>query len=232
MERKRRVVPKPQPKPASDAKVVKETGVANQETKTVDANPPELDAGSIITIKPVDAHAELASVKQATPVEQPALQVKLTLEATADNTQVSKINEQKVVYVLHTVTFFDEVRGHSEPVIIDTSPQESLMYQEACKRMLLDMKARFGEPRKLARDDDLDDPKVQLNQKVVSAFDCYRNEERITDGANKGKLKLPWSDRFRRIESIYDVLRPQAVHQNQTGTYYYVTKSPFTVKKT
>jgi hypothetical protein len=215
-DRKRRVIPKSQPT------------VSEPETK----------------VQAPQQKVEIAVVKPATPIAQPTFASNPSIDS--GDKEIKEIKEkknekeqkeqkeqkdQKYVYVLHMMTFYDEIRGNADPSIIDTSSQENLMYQEGCKRMLIDLKERFGEPKKIERDDDLDDPKVQLNQQLVRAFDCYRNDERYVDGENKGKLKLSWPERFRRIDAIYDKLRVPTVHQNQTGTYYYVTKTTFTTRK-
>ena len=130
------------------------------------------------------------------------------------------------VYILHGLTFIDEKRGSVEPFVVSTSVQDSLIYQKACKVMLQDLISRYGKPKRIEKDDDLDDQKIFINQQVVSAFDIYKNTERIKDGPNKGKLKLSWEDRYRRVDAVYEKLRPDPKNQNMCGKYYYITKQP------
>jgi len=130
----------------------------------------------------------------------------------------------KFIYIFHSVT----VAG-SESVgnIVDACLQESLAYQNACKIMLQDLRKRFGDPKPLANDDELSDPNVFNNKQMTAAFDCYKNSDKITDGPNTGKLKMSWSDRYRRIDAIYEKLRSDKPDVPQT--YYYMTKQKITI---
>lgn len=136
---------------------------------------------------------------------------------------------QKNVYVLHGITFMDEKRANVEPFVMAVSHQESVICKLACKTMLEELVAKFGKPQKVERDDDLDDERVFINQQIVQAYEHYQNTDRVDDGPNKGKLKLSWQDRYRRIDAVYEKLRPDAKYHTMTGKYYYITRQPLTV---
>jgi len=136
-----------------------------------------------------------------------------------------------VIYILHGLTFIDEKRAGAEPFIVSASVQDSLIYQKACKVMLQDLVSSHGKPQRIEKDDDLDDQKIFINQQVVNAFDVYRNTERIKDGPNKGKLKLSWEDRYRRVDAVYEKLRTDPEHQTMAGKYYYITKQSMDIVK-
>ena len=128
------------------------------------------------------------------------------------------------VYVLYGVNFIDEKRANVEPFIVEVSKDSQLIYQKACKIMLEELIKKHGKPQKIEKDDDLDDEKVFINQQIVRAYEVYKNNEKIPDGPNKGRIKLSWVDRYRRIDSIYEKLRPETKHHTMTGNYYYVTE--------
>lgn len=133
---------------------------------------------------------------------------------------------QKNIFILHGLTFIDEKRASVEPFVVSASVQESVIYQTACKTLLGDLVSKFGKPQRIEKDDELDDPSVFINQQIVSAYDIYKNTERIKDGPNKGKLKLSWESRYRRIDAVYEKLRPDPKHHTMAGKYYYITKQP------
>lgn len=137
----------------------------------------------------------------------------------------SKSDSDKFIYIFHSVT---TVGVETTPMIIDASLQESLAYQNGCKVMLQDLRGRFGDPKPLGSDDELMDQTVFNNQQMLAAFDCYKNTDKIVDGPNKGKLKLSWSDRYRRIEAIYEKLRSEKSTDSQT--YYYMTKQRINIR--
>jgi hypothetical protein len=132
----------------------------------------------------------------------------------------------KIIYVFHAVL----VNGRDiNPSIYVISPQESVAHQEGCKKMLQDLRERFGDPKPLNNDDELINDDVFNNQQMMAAFDCYKNKDIWTDGPNKGKLKLGWVDRYRRIDAIYEKLRSDK--PNTPQTYYYMTKQKITILK-
>lgn len=131
----------------------------------------------------------------------------------------------KFIYIFHSVTTSSRESAGS---VIDACLQESVAYQSACKVLLQDLRGRFGDPKQPTNDDELSDPAVFNNKQMTAAFDCYKNTDKYTDGPNAGKLKHSWSDRYRRIDAIYEKLRSDKPGDAQT--YYYMTKQKITIK--
>ena len=130
----------------------------------------------------------------------------------------------KFVYIFYSVKLVDR-----EPVITIgcTAMQEFVAHQEGCKRLLQDLRERFGDPKPLSSDDDLARPEVFNNQQMLAAFDCYKNADKFTTGENAGKVKLSWMDKYRRIDAIYEKLRSDDPKIPQT--YYYIVKQKLTI---
>jgi hypothetical protein len=118
------------------------------------------------------------------------------------------------VYICHSVT---STGRESTPAIVAASTNENLSAQEGCKKMLQDLRTRFGDPKPLVSDDDLSDPNVFNNHQMLAAFECYKNSDR----SHAGSLKLTWVDRYRRIDAIYEKLRSD---DSNNQTFYYMTK--------
>lgn len=133
---------------------------------------------------------------------------------------------QKKIYILHGLTFIDQKRADVEPFIVAISVHDSLIYKTACQTMLQDLKLQYGSPKRIENDDDLDDPDVFINQQLVTGYDIYKNTDKIKDGPNKGKIRLSWGDRYRRIDAIYEKLRPEPKNHEMAGKYYYITAQP------
>lgn len=140
------------------------------------------------------------------------------------------MSEERYVYILHGVKFNDQPKASAEPFIIFSALQDSVVYKTACEKILSELREKFGEPKPIEKDDDLDDPAVFTNQQVVAAFQIYRNVDRIEKGPDQGKLKHSWLDRYRRIDNLYEKLRPDPIHQTMIGNYYYVTKQKLIIK--
>jgi len=138
---------------------------------------------------------------------------------------MAKQDGDKFIYIFHSIV----VNGRESVAnIIDSCLQESIAYQNACKVMLQDLRGRFGDPKPINNDDELSDPAIFNNKQMTAAFEYYKNVDKInTDGPNKGKLKLSWSDRYRRIDAIYEKLRSDKAGDPQT--YYYMTKQKITI---
>ena len=129
---------------------------------------------------------------------------------------------ERCVYVLHSITL---TTAAAEPFILCVTPNESIAYQQGCKKMMEELMREHGSPTKMKTDDDLDDDKMFVGQKIIAAQEVYSNTERFpADHAQAGKLKNNWMSRYRRIENIYDKLRPDNNGGPVVGTYYYVTK--------
>lgn len=139
---------------------------------------------------------------------------------------MAKTENDKYIYIFHSVT---QVGRETTARIIDASLQEAFAHQNGCKTMLQDLRGRFGDPKPLASDDDLANPDIFNNHQILAAFECYKNTETIQDGPNKGKLKLNWIDRYRRIDAIYEKLRSDVPTDPQT--YYYMTKQKINIMK-
>jgi hypothetical protein len=144
---------------------------------------------------------------------------------------VDQDSNEKFIYSVVVMTFTDSVRASASCNVAMTTLQEMVAYQHACKLLINDLKKTHGEPVRIEKDDDLDDPAVLLNQQLVIACDLLSNSERYIDGPNKGKMKLSWIDRYRRIDAIYDKLRKEPQYQEMVGQYYQVEKTKLTIIK-
>lgn len=213
MDRRRRVANKP----ATTTTVVPPVTIPSVAKVVTDLTP------SSAPPKLTPVVATKATVKDATPVAAPTF-------ASSPLTSVAS-DSDKFIYSIVVMTFVDDQRGSASCSIAMETLQEMVAYQDACKRMLSDLKEKHGEPVRIEKDDDLDDPKVMLNQQLVAAYDCYNDTERHLTGPNAGKMKLSWPERFRRIDAIYEKMRPDPKFQEMSGRYYYVNKTKLTVVK-
>jgi len=127
-------------------------------------------------------------------------------------------------YVLYKYVFNDRKRADVDVVIMYVSADETKCYLEGCKTIIRDLISMHGKPVQIKSDDELDDEKRFINQQIVNACAIFKNDDRYPDGPNKGKLKLTWPDRYRRIETFHEKLRPDTKFQNMTGIYYGISK--------
>ena len=132
------------------------------------------------------------------------------------------MSEDKNTYlwILHGIKVINKTEF--SPFILYVTSNEIKIYQLTCKKMLQDLINIFGKPKEIETNDELENDNVFINQQVVNAYKFYKNTERMVDGPLKGKLKLSWMDRYRRIDNIYEKLR--SIDDKKLDTYYYIKK--------
>lgn len=129
-----------------------------------------------------------------------------------------------IAYILYGYKFSDKKRADVNAFIKYVSLSEEKTYFEGCKVILEELVATHGKPEKIRTDDEFSDEKRFINQQIVNAYMIFKNTDKCEQGTNIGKPKHSWYDKFRRIEGIYEKLRPESKFHDQNGNYYFVVK--------